>query len=200
MRTALAGRPDYQQALHEVQKQGIQVAFNRNQLWPQLDLETSYGLNGRGGSFGEFVDSTGSGDNPEWSVGVVVRIPLGNRQTRADYQTALLEEERALLRLKQVEQEIILEIDNAIGAVEANRERVTATAAAVRLAEESLRAETERLKNGLSTSLLVLQAQAALAEARAASIRAHADYNKSLVTLEQADATTLVKHGIEIED
>jgi outer membrane protein TolC len=196
--TAFDSRPDYRQARHEIEQRGIQLAFNRNQLWPQVDLEASYGLNGRGGSFDQFADDVGSGDNPQWTVGVVVRIPLGNRQARADYQTALLEEERALLELKRLEQQIIVEVDNAAGAVVTNRKRVDATAAAVRLAEESLRAEIERLKNGLSTSLLVLQAQSALADARAAAIRARADYNKSIVELQRAAGTTLQKHGIEI--
>ncbi len=198
--TALELRPEYRRARHEIERRGIEVAFNRNQLWPEVDLEASYGLNGRGGSFDQLADDVGSTDNPVWTVGVVVRVPLGNRRARADYQGALLDEERALLELKRLEQEIVVEIDNAVGSVITNRKRIEATAAAVRLAEESLRAERERLQNGLSTSLLVLQAQSALADARAAAIRARTDYDKSLVELARAEGTVLRRHGIVLEE
>jgi outer membrane protein TolC len=43
---ALESRPEYLQELHNVERQNILVAFNRNQLWPQVDLEGSYGLTG----------------------------------------------------------------------------------------------------------------------------------------------------------
>lgn len=198
--TALELRPDYQRARFTVDRQGIVVAFNRNQLWPQVDLEGSYGLNGRGGSFGSFTDNTVSGNNPEWSVGVVVRIPLGNRAARSNYTTARLEQEKALLDLKRVEQNIIVEVDNAVGQIETNRKRIDATAVAVRLAQESLNAEQEKLKAGTSTSFLVLQAQAQLAETQAAAIRARSDYNKSLVDLQRVEGSTLQQHGIELDD
>ncbi len=68
------------------------------------------------------------------------------------------------------------------------------------MAEESFQAEQERLRAGASTSFLVLQAQAQLAEARAAEIRAQADYNQSLVELARAEGTTLQQHNISLEE
>jgi len=196
IRTAFANRPDYRQAKHEVERRQILVKYNRNQLWPEVDLQGSYGWNGRGNTFGNFSDNLSSGDYPVWAVGVTVTVPLGNRQARADYHTARLQSDQSLLTLKRTEQDIIVAVDNAVRLVQSNAKRLAATRAATRLAEESLRAENEKLRAGTSTSFLVLQAQAQLAAARSAEIRARADYGKSIIALGRTEGTTLEKHAI----
>lgn len=199
--TALAQRPDYRQLQYELDRQHILVAYRRNQLWPQVDLQGSFGLNGWSNTgFGDFVGNVTSGDNPAWAVGVVVTVPLGNRRERSSYQTARLQSQQALLSLKRLEQQIIAETDNAVRLVQTNLKRVDATRAASRLAEESLRAEEHKLRAGTSTSFLVLQAQAQLAAARSAEIRARADYSVSLAELARAEGTTLQKHHIVLPD
>lgn len=201
IRTALESRPDFLAARHELDRQNILVKFNRNQLWPQIDLQGSYGLNGRGDTgFGSFADNLASGDNPAWSVGVVVTLPLGNRQARANYHTARLTAEQALLNLKRLEQDIVVEVDNVVGRVQTNLKRMDATRAASRLAEESLKAEEHKLRAGTSTSFLVLQAQSQLAAARSAEIRARADYGESLVGLARAEGATLRRHNIMLDE
>jgi outer membrane protein len=200
IRTALETRPDFLAAWREIERRNILVKFNRNQLWPQIDLQGSYGLNARAGNFGNFVDRVAAADDPQWSVGVVVTVPLGNRQARADYQSAQLEEQKALLALKRLEQDIIVEVDNAARLVQTNLKRVDATRAASRLAEESLKAEEAKLRAGASTSFLVLQAQSQLAAARSAEIRARTDYDKSLVELARLEGTTLQQHQIELAE
>ena len=90
-RTALQMRADYLSALHALESQNINVQFNRNQLWPQVDLAGSYGFNGRGHTSESFNDNVGSGDNPVWGVGVVASFPLGNRQARSNYHISKLD-------------------------------------------------------------------------------------------------------------
>ncbi len=200
VQTALSSRPDYRRQRHELEKQGILVQYNRNQLWPQLDLEGSYGFNGRGGTFGRLTDDVVGGENPEWSVGLVVSIPLGNRQARAEFEQSRLRQEQAALALARLEQDIIVAVDNAVGRIATNLKRLDATRAATRLAEESLKAEEEKLRAGTSTSFLVLEAQANLAAARSAEIRARSDYHRSLVELARVEGTTLEKNNIALTD
>ena len=102
VRTALEMRPDFAAAKRTVERNNIVVKFNRNQLWPEIDLVGSYGLNGRGPTFNRLSDSTVSGDNPAWSVGVMVTIPLGNRQARATYHQSKLQVDQSLISLKQL--------------------------------------------------------------------------------------------------
>ncbi len=198
IRAALMQRPDYRQAKERVEQQGLRVRYARNQLWPQVDLTGSYGFNGRAGTFGDVASDWGDARDPVWSVGVVVTVPLGNRRERADYHSARLQAEQALLQLKQLEQNIVVQVDNAVGQVQTNLKRVDATRAASRLAEESLKAEETKLRAGTSTSFLVLQAQAQLASARSAEIRARTDYAISLVELARLEGTLLAQYGITL--
>jgi outer membrane protein len=200
-RTALQMRADYRSANQALERQNIQVQFNRNQLWPEIDLQGSYGLNGRSGSgFGDFVDNTASGNSPVWTIGFTVSLPIGDRQARANYHTARLQAEQQLLSVKELEQDIIVDVDNAVGHVETNLKSVEAAQAASRLAQESLDAEKQKLLAGTSTTFLVLQAQSQLATARTAEIRARADYSESIVALDLAEGTILEKNDITLDE
>ncbi len=198
-RLALAGRPDFRAAQEAVERQNIVVRFNRNQLWPRVDLQASYAASGRASGFGDLTSDQFSGDYPAWSVGVVVRVPLGNRQARANYQIARLDAEQTLLALKQLEQNIVVEVDNAVGQVQTNLKRLHATRVAHRLAQESLKAEEAKLRAGSSTSFLVLQAQSQLAAAHSAEVRARSDYAQSMIALARAEGSTLSRYRIELE-
>jgi len=199
-RTALELRADYLQAKRAVEQQGIIVRYNQQQLWPQVDLKASYGWNGEDVAFNSMVDRVGSFNQPSWAVGVAVTLPLGNGRARAEYETAKLNRERALLNLKHLEQIIVVEVANAVARVRADFKRVEATQVAWRLAEESLQAEQKKLREGLSTSFLVLQAQTQLTAIHSAEIRARVSYNESLITLARAEGTILRQHNIVVDE
>ena len=200
-RTALEERPDYRAAKETVERQNILLQYNRNQLWPELDLRGSYGMNGLSWSgFDTLTRQQLGNDNPVWGVGIAITIPLGNRQARANYHTARLDREQSLINLKQAEQDIVVQVDNAVGKVETNLKRVEATRVASRLAEESLKAEETKLHAGTSTSFLVLQAQSQLAAARSAEIRARSDYSESVVELRRVEGATLRENNIVLDE
>lgn len=200
-RTALEQRPDFIAARHELDRRNILVKYNRNQLWPELDLQASYGMNGLTyNGFDTLTSRQLGSDNPAWGVGISISFPLGNRQARANYNIARLDREQSLLTLKQLEQDIVVAVDNAVGRLQTNLKRVDATRAASRLAEESLKAEETKLRAGTSTSFLVLQAQSLLAAARSAEIRARADYGESLVELARVEGSTLQKNNILMDE
>ena len=200
IRTALELRPEYLQAKKIVEQQGLIVKYNRQQLWPQVDLRGSYGWNGVSHAFGGMVDDVANRDHPSWSVGLAVVVPLGNGRARADYHTAQLNQERALWSLKRQEQSVVVEVCNAIAQTRSLSKRIEATQIARRLAEESLQAEQKKLREGLSTSFLVLQAQTQLTAAHTAEIRARVSYNQARIALARADGSTLREHGIVVDD
>jgi outer membrane protein TolC len=200
-RTALESRPDLLAAKHEIERRNILVQYNHNQLWPELDLRGSYGMNGISRSgFDALTRRQLANDNPVWGVGITITFPLGNRQARANYNIARLDREQSLITLKQVEQNIIVQVDNAVGRMQTNLKRVDATRAASRLAEESLKAEETKMRTGTSTSFLVLQAQSQLASARSAEIRARSDYSESLVELYRVEGTVLHHNNIVLDE
>ena len=198
--TALEKRADYLSLKHALEKQNISVQFTRNQLWPEIDLQGSYGLNGGGRNFDRYIDSYTGANYPVWSVGVALTIPLGNRAARATYHIARLDADQAVLSLKSLEQDIVVEVDDAVGHVETNLKSVEAARAATRLAQESLDAEKKKLLAGTSTTFLVLQAQSQLATTRSLQIRAEADYNESIVALDLQEGTILEKNNIVLDE
>ena len=200
IRTALELRPDYLQAKRVVEQQGIIVKYNRQQLWPQVDLRGSYGWSGVSPVFNTMVDDITNREHPSWSVGVVVVVPLGNGRARADYATAKLSQERALVSLKRQEQIVVMDVANAIAQARSNFKRIEATQLARRLAEESLQAEQKKLREGLSTSFLVLQAQTQLTAAHTSEIRARVSYGQALIAVARAEGSTLRQHGIVVNE
>ena len=100
--------------------------------------------------------------------------------------------------MKNLEQDIILKIKEAVRAVQTNTKRVESTRISSRLFKERLDAEEKRFSVGLSTSRDILEDQEQLAEAQSREIEAIIDYNKSLVELERQRGTILDKHRIEL--
>ena len=177
-----------------VDQRHLQLQFDRNQNYPQIDLKGTYGYNGIGRDLPESVDS----ENQRWGVGLAVRIPLPDQTGEGRREGSRLQKERALLQLKQVEQAVLVEVDNALEAVQLIFKRIQATRMAARAALAALEAEMTRLRTGTSTSFVVLELQKKLADAQSREIRALTDYNISLAELHKAEGMTLLENKIEL--
>jgi outer membrane protein TolC len=202
-RKGLVQRPDLLQARINVEKQTKTVSYAKNQLYPQLDLVGDFGYSASSGSVdgGEFSDALGqiSGrDNPFYSYGVSVSIPLANTSARNSYKSAKVTKEQLELQLRKLEQGILITIENAMANARISFERVSVTHQATQYAEDALKAEQTKLEKGKSTSFVVLQLQSNLTAARSAEIRALADYNIALARLAQNEGSTLERRNIEL--
>lgn len=195
----LNGRPDLKQAQANVEQQGIELKFYRNQLFPQLDLIGTVGYNGAAREFSGTFNQFGEGDRPFYSYGAQLSIPLSNTGPRNQYKTAKATREQLVLQLKQLEQNIMVEIDNAVKLAQSRYESVEATRSARIYAEAALNAEQEKYKVGKSTTFTVLQLQNNLTAARSNEIRALADYNEALANLADQEGSTLERNGISLE-
>lgn len=200
IQSGLRNRPEYLQQKQQILSNEIQFRRDFNQLFPQVDLQASYGQAGLGKSYEDAYDGATRPDFPQWSIGVIVDIPLGDFASRGTYRGSKLRLEQSKLTLRNTEQNIIVEVDNAAAQVQTNLKRIEATGAARRLAEETLNAERKRLEAGTSTSYTVLQHQRDLTDARSKEIRAIADYNQSLAELYRAEGTLLQKNHIEVKN
>lgn len=196
---ALALRPDYRQALLDLDQRHIRVALQKNQLLPRIDLTGSLALLGLGDGFGESASRISKRDQTAWSAGVIFSIPLGNREARGALNQANLEAAKALVGIEQLEQQIIVDVDNASGQIVTSRQRITSTGEARRLARESLDAGEERLRAGTGTTFVVLEFQKKLAEAEAAELRAISDYNKAVSEYQRQTGTTLRVYNVVVE-
>jgi len=192
-------RPDLMQARLNVEQQGIQLKYYRNQLFPQLDLVGSYGYNGAGREFSDALGQYSTANRPFYSYGVEFSIPLGNAKARNNLKAGKATEKQLLLQLKQFEQTVMVEIDNAVKAAQSAWESAEATKQARTYAEAALDAEQKKYAVGKSTTFTVLQLQNSLTSARSQEIRALANYNQALAKLAAAEGSTFQRHHLEIE-
>ncbi|HYR57666.1 MAG TPA: TolC family protein, partial [Chthoniobacteraceae bacterium] len=196
---ALALRPDYRQALLDLEQRHIRVALQKNQLLPRIDLMGSIALLGLENDIGTSFARIGSRDQTAWSAGVTFSIPLGNREARGLYNQAQLEAKKALVNIQEVEQQIIVDVDNASGQIVTARQRIASTREASRLARESLDAGEQRLRAGTGTTFEVLDLQNKLTSAEGAEIRAVTDYNNAVSEYRRQTGTTLREHNVVVE-
>ena len=192
-------RPDLLQARLNVAQQGIQLKFDKNQLYPSLDLIGSYGYNGSGGNFGNTFDQFNQANAPFWTYGAQFSMPLSNIGARNQAKAGKVTLQQLLLQLKQLEQTVMVEIDNAVKQAESSYQSVQATQQARIYAQAALDAEQKKYAVGKSTTFTVLQLQNSLTAARSQEIRSLADYNEALANLSAQEGSTLDRNGINLE-
>ena len=192
-------RPDLLQSRLNVEQQGIQLKFYNNQLYPELDLVGSYGFNGAGQQFRDTFNQFDAADRRFYSYGAQLSMPLSNVGPRNQVKSGKVTLQQLLLQLKQLEQTVMVEIDNAVKQAQSSYQSVQATQQARTYAEAALDAEQKKYNVGKSTTFTVLQLQNNLTAARSQEIRALADYNQALANLAAEEGSTLERHKITIE-
>jgi len=198
LKEARERRPELLQAQEAVRNQERAYRFARNQLLPSLDLVGKVGTNGLGSAWSDDFDRGASGSFPTYEVGLLFEYPLGNRAARSEAERVRLLLEQAQASLRNVDQQVAVEVREAVRQIRATLERIAATRRARELAAEQLRIEEKRLQAGVSTTFQVLQFQDDLTRAEANEIRASTDYRKALATLDRVTGTILEKHQLKL--
>ena len=198
---ALEQRPDLRQERLVLERQGIVVDYQRNQTLPALDLVGGAGVTASDErNTGDVFNQLESADEPYWSAGVTLTFPLGNRAAEARHAQSVATAAKLKLQLRQLEEQALVEVDNAAAAVATGYERVQATRESRQYAQQALEAEQRKLENGKSTSFVVLQLQRDLTSARSTAIQALMEYNQQCAALAQAEGAMLERHHVEFTD
>jgi outer membrane protein len=218
--TAMQNRAELKSLKIDLSTQDLNLGYAKNQLLPRLDLTASYyspGVSGDQilylndnpltgvivgkipGSPSDALEDSFNFKYNNWAVGLTLDVPLNTIFSRASVAQAKLNLEQSMLRLKNQEQIIYLEIRNGVRSVETNYKRVQSYRVARELAEKKLLAEEEKLKVGLSTNFIVLTYQRDLSDARIAELRALVDYVISAASLERATGTNLKSKNISLD-
>lgn len=198
-RAGLTLRPDLAQLKTGVEINDLNIRFYKNQKLPDLSLVGRYGSSAiHHGAESMFAD-TWSQRNPDYMYGIEIVFPWSNKQAKAKLRESRQLREQNELRVKKLEQDIMVQIQDAISLAKSSFDRIEATRKARLFAEAALDAETKKLQNGKSTSFFVLQFQRDLIAARVAEIQALVDYNKALTTLATAEGTILEQLKIKLD-
>ena len=198
-RKGLSMRPDFLEQKLSLEQQGYRIRFARNQLFPELDLFGTGGYGSSSTTFNGYLDQLGGRDNPFYTIGASITIPIGNTGARNNYRAAKAAKEQIALQVKQFEQNVLIQIENAISVANTSFQRVDATREARIYAEAALDAEQKKLESGKSTSFVVLQLTRDLTTARSNEIRALADYNIALAQIALNEGSTLDRRHVTLE-
>lgn len=196
---ALQLRPDYRQAILEIERRHITLSFTKNNALPRFDLSASLHLLGIDNDFGTSASRVARRDESAWTVGAIFSVPLPNREGRGSVAAAKLGAAQALVSLQKLEQDIVVIVDNAAKSVNTARERIKSNGEARVLAKESLDAGEERLRAGTGTTFEVLELQRNLAETEAAEISAYSDFNKAVTLYYSEIGSTLREYRVQID-
>jgi outer membrane protein len=151
---------------------------------------------GYGGTLNQLVNSTA----PDKGIGLTLTIPLRNREAQANQVRAELEYRQAQVRLHQLENQVRIEVRNAQFDVRQNRAAVQAAQSAVDLARQTLDADQQKLKVGLTTQTAILQDASTLTTSESNLVSAKAAYEKSRIELDRATGLLLDHSGIDVAD
>ena len=195
----IASRPDYRKAVIDLENRHITLAFRKNQTLPTLDLQGSLELLGFDNDIGGSVKNFSKLDRSAWTIGAIFSVPIPNRGARSDENAARLSAAQGIINLHRIEQQIVVDIDNASGKIVSSRQRIASTAEASKLARESLDAGEQRLRAGTGTTFEVLELQKRRVEAETAQLRARADYNEAVNTYYNKTGVTLRMYRVSVE-
>ena len=195
-RIALEKRHDYLQVNRDLEIKETNLRYTNNQTLLDLSFFGGIGLNGLNSSYSSNLERLKSGDFYSWQVGLSLEIPIGNRSARSDYIKARLEEEKARLAIKNMEDAITAEVREALREIDTTIKRIDATRSARVLAEKKLDAEEKRFNVGMSTSHDILVYQEELANALRNEKKAMIDHNIALINMEKVMGTATEKVGI----
>jgi len=196
---ALVRRPELAGARLEVENHQAQVRYHRNQLFPRLDLEGSYGGRTVREGFGATVGDMAEFSGPAYTVGVVFSMPLGRQGARNGYRSSQTASAQAEAAYKRLEERILVEVERAGRVAQSSYQRLDAVRQARVFAGLALELDQQKLAAGATTFFTVLRLQRNLTEARANEIRAQADYQQALARLALAEGSTLERHHLEVE-
>ena len=164
---------------------------------PSLTIPASPGF--LFGGFNRSLANIFRSDAPNFSVGVTISFPFRNRTAKANYDGAKIQQQQLDAQVRGEEQTVLVDVRNAVQAVETSRQRVLTARRARENAEIQLNGEQKLYEAGKSTTFLLFQRENSLTNARNAEIRAETDYNKSLSDLQRVTATSFRANNIKID-
>ncbi len=121
-----------------------------------------------------------------WYLGATFSMPLFDRSSYADISRERLQKERAVQKLKGVENQIRLDLRIAQASLTESRKRIAATEQAVEQSRESFRIEQEKYSVGAGIMADLLLAQAAESQSETNYSQALFDYNTAVLDWHKA--------------
>ena len=165
---AKVDRPEIKEIGIEAKLNNIDLELAKNNLLPSLDMEAAPARTPE-----KFVLGLG------YRFGLELRFPIFQRRSRGEVLEAQGKAERFVLMQLFREQQVLVDVDNALSAIERAKERVAAAAESLRLAKTLEEGERFRFSLGATSVLFVNLRERNSIDSESQVIRAKADYQKA---------------------
>jgi len=222
MKQAMANRPDVAQTVIQLESAKIGLKGTKSEMLPSLDLVGTLQNNALAGQVNALPPPPGAvrgavspyflgsydtvaaqllrRNFPNYSIGVQLSIPLGNKTAQADMIRDQLTLRQQEIRQQQQVNQVRVDVTNALISVQQTRAAYETAVKARILQEQTLAAEQKKYELGASTNFLVIQSQRDLAAAQSVEVAARSNYTKATIALDQATGRVLSSHNIRIEE
>ncbi|HWA85249.1 MAG TPA: TolC family protein [Opitutus sp.] len=197
---ARENQPDYLAAQATIKQFEIDARTAKNAALPTLNLGGSLGYSGVDRSYRGAVDRVPHDQANNWELDLTFSLPWGLHADRARYRSAVASLHQEETRVKQIDQDLLVQVRSAVRAVDTNRESVDINAKATELASHQYELELARFKAGLSTSRQVLQTQDDLELARVNELLARVNLRIAIANLHQLESSSLERYHITLAD
>jgi outer membrane protein TolC len=168
-------RPEIREIGIEAKLNDIDLELAKNNLLPSLDAEAAPARAPE-----KFVLGLG------YRFGLELRIPILQRRSRGEVLEAQGKADRFVMVQKFREQQVVVDVDNALSAIERAKERMEAAVQSLRLAKTLEEGERFRFGLGATSVLFVNLRERNSVDSEAQVIRAKADYQKALALYQWA--------------
>jgi len=195
---AIARRPEMRELKRNLEQLELQTRVANNRTLPDLTLSASAAATGLAGSYAKDIDRLSSSEYPNWSVGLSLSYPLGNRVAENEYRKNRLKVEQAILKLRNQEELIANEVRSAVRAVGANYKQLEVADRGRAFAEERFKAFVRKAEVGLATNKDVLDVEHDLATAKNNQIKAQVAYANAVTQLWKATGELLEQQPIRM--
>lgn len=165
---AKVDRPEVKEIGIEAKLNNIDLELAKNNLLPSLDAELAPARSPE-----KFILGLG------YRVGLELKIPIFQRRSRGEVLEAQGKADRFVLMQLFREQQVLVDVDNALSAIERAKERVVAAAESLRLAKTLEEGERFRFSLGATSVLFVNLRERNSVDSEIQVIRAKADYQKA---------------------
>lgn len=165
---AKAERPEIREIGLEAKMNDIDLELAKNNLLPSLDAEAAPARSPE-----KFVLGLG------YRFGLELRIPILQRKSRGEVLEAQGKADRFVMVQQFREQQVVIDVDNALSAIDRAKERMEAAVQSLRLAKTLEEGERFRFGLGATSVLFVNLRERNSVDSEAQVIRAKADYQKA---------------------
>jgi outer membrane protein len=214
---ALSSRPELAQSRIQIQNQLLTLRGSKNALLPTLDAVAGLSngalagqpnpLPGQHsntpffiGGYGTVLSQLFARNFPNYSAGFNLSIPIRNRSAQAQIINDQLTLRQQQLGLQRLENQVRVDVQNALIGLTQARAQYQAASKAVLLQQQTLDAEQKKLALGASTIYNVILAGRDLTTAQSNLVTAEAAYTRAKVEMDRATGQILYNNNVSLDE